>query len=316
MPEYYNNKPLETRIKETNAAAPLITIAIPTHNRAFYILQAVRSVIAQTYQHWELFVADDGSTDDTIELLRSVNDSRIHILELKHTGNIALLRNTAAQAGSGDWIAFLDSDDLWPVNKLELQVAGLQSSGKRWCYGAYELINGKGETNGRSHGSFQPISGWITENILNAEAAVSIGSLMVERTLFDETGGFNTDAGLLYREDYDFALRLSLKAEALALPDLLIRIREHDKRSTNNTTDGYERTAYAFSAFIRLQPGKKPEQTARKRRGYHLTEAAGKNLSQKKYILALKQIYEAFKDGDSTRHIFSTLHSAIIKRKA
>ncbi|HWY34492.1 MAG TPA: glycosyltransferase, partial [Nitrosopumilaceae archaeon] len=77
---------------------PLVTVVIPTYNRIEFVQQAIASVIAQTYIHWELIIVDDGSDDGTAGAINSMNDSHIKVLQLKHSGNIACLRNTGAKA--------------------------------------------------------------------------------------------------------------------------------------------------------------------------------------------------------------------------
>src|SRR5258708_7129899 len=145
----------------TAYADRLVTVVIPTYNRLSLVRLAVASVMAQTYTDWELIVADDGSEDGTGEMIRSMADPRIRVLELPHTGNIAAVRNAGAGAGSGAWIAFLDSDDLWLPGKLEIQLSLLHQEGKRWSYGGFELMNPLGETIPNKAGNYSPQSGWI-----------------------------------------------------------------------------------------------------------------------------------------------------------
>lgn len=98
---------------------PLISIIVPTYNRAGYIEEALDSVKKQTFTDYEIIVVDDGSTDNTKEILE--NYSGIRYLLLEH-GGIATARNAAVKAARGKWIAFLDSDDLWKEDKLQKQV--------------------------------------------------------------------------------------------------------------------------------------------------------------------------------------------------
>ena len=293
---------------------PLISIVIPTYNRELLLQKAIASVLAQTYTSWELIVVDDGSTDDTAEIIYSLKDSRIQLLALPHMGNIASLRNAGAKAGSGEWIAFLDSDDEWVSNKLEIQLSLLLQEKKRWSYGGYELINEVSQTIPDKSGTFRPVSGWIARPLITTEVAVNIGSLMVERKLFYEMGGFNTEPKLLYREDYELALRLALRTEALAVPDLLVRIREHPHRSTNASDDGYERTAFVYQHFINSHPGNGLEQLARRRMAFHLAEIAVNCMKNGKYFPATHQLAKAFVNGDSLRHLFSAIRRGIIAR--
>lgn len=293
-------------------SSPLISIVIPTYNRVVLLQKAIASVVAQTYTNWELIVVDDGSTDGTAEIIYSIKDSRILLLPLPHAGNIASLRNAGAKAGSGEWIAFLDSDDEWVSNKLEIQLPLLLQEKKRWSYGGYELIDEASQTIPGKYGTFRAVSGWIARPLITTEVAVNIGSLMIERKFFNEVGGFNTAPKLLYREDYELALRLALKAEALAVPGLLVRVREHAQRSTNAFDDGYGQTAFVYQHFLNSHPGNELERLARKRMAYHLAEIAVNCMKNGKYFPATRQLAKAFVNGDSIRHLLSAIRRGLI----
>jgi len=286
---------------------------IPTYNRLLLVQQAIASVVAQTYTNWELIVADDGSDDGTTEAIRSLNNSLISVLHLQHSGNIAITRNAGARAGSGPWIAFLDSDDVWVPRRLEIQIQKLLREGKNWGYGGFELMNKEMRTIPNKAGIFRPLSGWIAKEVLTTEASVAIGTLLLERALFDEVGGFNADPELLYREDYELVLRLSLKAETLAIPDILVRIREHEGRSTNAFDYAHERTASVYEHFIRSRPERALVKIARRRMAGELAESAVKNIKQKKYLLATKILGRAMTNGDRWRHLLSVVRRGFAK---
>jgi glycosyltransferase involved in cell wall biosynthesis len=293
---------------------PLISIVIPTYNRGLLLQKAVASVLAQTYKYWELIVADDGSTDDTSEMIHSLQDSRIHLLALSHSGNIASLRNAGAKASSGEWIAFLDSDDEWVSHKLEIQLRLLLYEKKQWSYGGYELMDETSQTIGYKSGISRPVSGWIARPLITTEVAVNIGSLMVDRRLFDDVGGFNTEPKLLYREDYELALRLALKAEALAVPEVLLRVREHTNRTTNAFDDGHARTAFVYEHFLNSKPGNKLERLARRRMAHHLAEIAVNCIKKGKYFPAIRQLIKALAHRDRLRHLLSVIRRGSIAR--
>ena len=101
----------------------LVSIIIPTYNRGHLIQDTIESVQNQTYIHWELIIIDDGSTDNTEHVVKQLRDSRIHYYSIEHCGIIGKVRNTGMQFTKGDYIAFLDSDDLWVPNKLSFQLA-------------------------------------------------------------------------------------------------------------------------------------------------------------------------------------------------
>jgi glycosyltransferase involved in cell wall biosynthesis len=294
---------------------PLITVVIATYNRSSLVREAIASVLAQTLTHWELIIADDGSQDDTVGMIRAMTDPRIRVLGLPHTGLIAAVRNAGAAVGSGPWICFLDSDDTWSPQKLEIQLALLERDGRRWAYGGFGLANGAGEETATRAGRYIPHSGWILKELLTCEASVNIGTLMVDRTLFNELGGFDTEPLLNYREDYDLALRLAMKEEASSSPGLLMRVREHPGRVTNSFDNGNERSAYVYRHFIKRQPGKEWEAIAKRQLAFHLAEAAVKSRRAGQFSNAARQWVQAWQTGDSWKHLFSTFRRAILARK-
>jgi glycosyltransferase involved in cell wall biosynthesis len=293
---------------------PLVTIVIPTYNRLLLVQQAIASVVAQTYTNWELIIADDGSDDRTSEMIIAMNDSRIKVVTLVHSGNIAALRNMAVSKGKGEWLAFLDSDDIWMPGKLEIQLFFLLQEKKRWGYGGYELMNNEMQVIPAKAGKYRPISGWIIEDVLSTEASVNIGTLMVERTLFEEVGGFNMSAELLYREDYELVIRLSLKSEAVAVSELLMRVREHAGRATNAFGYGNDRTVAVYEYFIRTNPEKHLAKIATRRLASELAESAIIRIRKKEYLKAIKRLGKALKYGDGARHLLSVIRRGLIKQ--
>ena len=115
----------------------LVSIIMPTYNCGRFIAEAIQSVLAQTYQAWELIIVDDGSTDNTADIVASFPDPRIHYLCNEQNIGAALTRNKALREASGRYIAFLDSDDLWAPTKLERQIAFMQQNGYLFTYTAF-----------------------------------------------------------------------------------------------------------------------------------------------------------------------------------
>jgi glycosyltransferase involved in cell wall biosynthesis len=294
---------------------PLISVIIPAYNRLPLLQQAIESVIAQTYTNWELLIIDDGSTDGTKKAIETSDDLRIRIFSGPHCGNIAALRNAGVSVASGEWVAFLDSDDMWVPEKLERQLQILQQTGRSWSYGRFELMNETGEFIPARSGKYIAHSGWITKELLTSQASVNIGSLMLQRKLFEEMNGFNTKTELILREDYEFALRLSLKAEASAVDELLVKVREHPGRSTNVILDGYKRAAFVYEYFAKNCHDSELKKIARHRQAHHETEMAVKNMQQKKYGQAFIQFSKACWRGDKLRHLLSGFRRSIFTKK-
>ena len=293
---------------------PLVTIVIPTYNRLRLVQQAIASVVAQTYTNWELIIADDGSDDRTSETIIAMNDSRIKVVELAHSGNIAALRNMAVSKGKGEWLAFLDSDDIWMARKLEIQLFFLLQEKNRWSYGGYELMNDEMQAIPAKAGKYRPISGWIIKDVLTTEASVNIGTLMVERTLFEEVGGFNISTELLYREDYELVIRLSLQSEALAVSELLMRVREHAGRATNAFGYGNDRTVAVYEYFIRTNPEKQLAKIAKRRLAGELAESAIVRIKKKEYLKAIKRLGKALIYGVRVRQLLSVVRRGLTKQ--
>jgi glycosyltransferase involved in cell wall biosynthesis len=233
---------------------PLVTIVIPTWNRLPLVEEAVTSVIAQSYPHWELIVVDDGSTDGTGDRLRALGDSRIRVLSQPHRGHLGQLRNRAAAAGAGELIAFLDSDDIWLPQKLQMQVRALSESDAGWCYAGFEMMDATGRTIPMRTGEFRALSGWIVREVLAYKVAIAMPTLLVRRQLFEAVGGFSKDPRLTTREDHEMNLRLALKAAVVAVPDILVRVRDHPGRTTALTAYPYEQGALAYELFLAGKP--------------------------------------------------------------
>jgi len=284
---------------------PLVTIVIPVLNREDLLPDAIRSVIEQTHSNWELFVVDDGSTDHTVEIARSFSDPRINVMVLPHNGNIGKLRNIGAQAGTGKWITFLDSDDLWVRERIEVQLKALEKESKLWGFGAHQVVDENGKAFSIQHRQEKSASGWVTRDLITCRTSASIGSIMVKRSLFESVCGFSCDPELLFREDYELAIRLSASAEALVSDEVLVLVREHSNRSTHQFDEGHLRTAQTCEHLIHYFEDEEYRQLLRKKKAYHLAEASVQSCKKKKFAFAGKQVWEALVEGDNLGHIIS-----------
>lgn len=119
----------------------LVSIIMPSWNTGRYIAESIQSVLNQTYRNWELIIVDDCSMDNTDQVVASFRDDRIRYLHNKHNSGAALTRNYALREARGEWIAFLDSDDLWTPKKLEHQIGFMRGNGYVLSYTEYEKID-------------------------------------------------------------------------------------------------------------------------------------------------------------------------------
>jgi glycosyltransferase involved in cell wall biosynthesis len=287
-----------------------VTVVIPTYNRAVLLKKAISSVLSQTYSNFELVIADDGSTDDTAGIFSAIKDKRIRYLPLSHTGHLGKVRNAGAFAGKGEWIAFLDADDTWLPGKLEKQFALVKSSGRRWCYSGFVHVDELGNVIPPRAGAFHPCSGNITASLLKNDATVVICTVLVERKLFEETGGFSTDERLKLRGDYELALRLSVLAEAIASPEILVRVLEHANRVTHSVPDPFERSAMPYRLFLEYANDPLLRKIATQRLAYLLSEAAVRRSAAGQHRKAIRHLRHAA-GRDNYRHWLSAVYRSV-----
>ena len=132
---------------DRNHATPLVSVIMPAYNAASFIEEAIGSVIAQTVTDWELVVIDDRSTDDTFAMAQRcvADDPRIRLLKNDTNMGVAKTRNRGIALSNGQYIAFLDSDDVWRGDKLEKQLEKVKKTGAGICYCSYGIIGASGE---------------------------------------------------------------------------------------------------------------------------------------------------------------------------
>ena len=130
---------------------PLVSIIMPCYNAERYIAQSIESVLAQTYDNWELIITDDGSTDKSVEIVQSYcdKDKRIQLEVSEINLGPGTTRNKSIGRARGQYIAFLDDDDLWTPDKLEKQIAFMTENQYGFTFTGYEMINENGNTSGR-----------------------------------------------------------------------------------------------------------------------------------------------------------------------
>jgi glycosyltransferase involved in cell wall biosynthesis len=210
---------------------------MPAYNSASFIKETITGVINQDYGNWELIIVDDGSTDDTANIVQSI-DPRIQLIQQQNSG-IAAARNTGVQNSNGQLIAFLDHDDLWHPNKLSSQVKAINahpeagivySIFKRWdpqfppefddISIDYSLIDNER-------------SGWIYPLLLQTNW-VLFSTAVFHREVFDKIGLFDTN--MPPADDWELAIRASRHYQFLMLSQPLVLYRVHPKQTSKRLT--------------------------------------------------------------------------------
>jgi glycosyltransferase involved in cell wall biosynthesis len=216
---------------------PFISVVIPTYNRAQRTIAAIESVLAQTYPNREIIVIDDGSTDGSSEAIQRFLSQRtnhndqaqqIHYFNQANQGPSAA-RNGGIERARGEYIAFLDSDDVWLPEKLEWQVRAIEQFKNECgaCFTDAQLVEDSGEeaSTFRSWGRhYEQITGVEPEAVrllARSFCGFWVSTLLVRTELIERVGGF--DPAVLYAEDRDFYFRLSLVTSLAYVNRLLVR---------------------------------------------------------------------------------------------
>ena len=204
-------------MSKLSCSALKISVIIPTHNRAHLLLRAIESVLAQTLKPIEVIIVDDGSTDATAELVSSCFP-QCHCVYQENQG-VSSARNHGIRIASGDWFAFLDSDDEWLPGKLAAQQEQLSANtAHRLCHTEEIWIrNGKRVNAMLKHAKS---GGHIFEKCLPL-CVISPSAAMIHRSIFEEIGTF--DESLPACEDYDMWLRICSRESVGFVEEALIR---------------------------------------------------------------------------------------------
>lgn len=126
---------------------PLVSIITPSFNSAKFIAETIQSVQNQTYQHWEMIIVDDCSSDETVSIIQEIanKDSRIQLIKLEKNSGTGIARSTALEKATGKFIAFLDADDLWKPKKLDKQIDFMKANNLPFTFSFYDCINEAGQ---------------------------------------------------------------------------------------------------------------------------------------------------------------------------
>lgn len=209
---------------------PKVSVVIPAYNAIAHLPETLDSVQQQSFQNFELLIVDDGSTDGTSEWVASLSDSRIRLITQTNSG-CAAARNRGIQAAEGDYIAFLDADDIWEPGKLEKQVRILDNQPfVGLVYTWISHIDGQGQPIEQL--GMPTVEGYVWELIVE-ENPIMCGSVpMVRRACFETVGLL--DQQLRSAEDWDMWIRIARLYEFAVIKEPLVRYRIHAGSKSHN----------------------------------------------------------------------------------
>ncbi len=228
----------------------MVSVIIPTYNRKDTIIRAIESVLNQKYKDTEVIIIDDGSVDNTEDIIKSLYNyllkkDKIRYIRIKHSG-VSKARNTGIKNARGEWIAFLDSDDEWLPDKLQKQMQYLDSSNYLICHTDEIWIkDGKRINQGKKHKKFE---GWFFIPSLRM-CLISPSSVVIHKDVFKNVGYF--DESFKVVEDYELWLRITSRYPVGFLSEkLTVKYGGHSDQLSKNI-DGIERyRMLAIEKFI------------------------------------------------------------------
>lgn len=202
----------------------LVSIIMPCFNGANTIKGSIESVISQSYSNWELLITDDSSTDNSIQIIESFSDERIILLKNTGSRGVANARNFSIQHARGEFIAFLDCDDMWFSSKLFLQLEALKHSGLNVCHSSYVRFKDSGEELG----------------VVNARGLVTFSDMLTGNKIGNLTGIYNCSLlGKFYQkqighEDYLMWFEILKKSNSIGLEFCLASYRVSSSSVSSN----------------------------------------------------------------------------------
>lgn len=201
---------------------PLISIVMPVFNRENVVLEAIKSVVDQVYQNWELIIVDDGSSDRTVEVIQSSNDDgRVSIVQLEVNMGVSSARNAALKKAKGELIAYLDSDNTWDKDYLSIMVCQLHKNQSKGCAYAGQVIHQTCElTNGEKliEEAFLR-AGPFNQALIRNRNFIDLNAFMHRRSLYQTFGGFNEKMKRLV--DWELIVRYTYDERPVYVPALL-----------------------------------------------------------------------------------------------
>lgn len=213
-------------------APPLVSVVIPAHNAEAFLARTLDSVIAQRFSDFEVLIVDHASTDGTREVaMRYITrDPRLRLIALDHDSGLpATSRNRGLEQALGEFVAFLDADDLWHPRKLEEQITALRTHPEAVLSFSLMRVFGRFGPATRAFGIWplRSVASELRAALANGQNPIPCSSVVIRRGALQRLGGFSEDPELRAVEDYDLWLRATAIGELLLVPRVLVSYRYH-----------------------------------------------------------------------------------------
>ena len=220
---------------------PTVSIITPAYNAERFISQTIESVLQQTYPHWEMIIVDDASQDNTVAIVQSYaqQDNRIKLIELATNSGSAVARNTAMEHATGQYLAFLDSDDLWLENKLAEQLRFMQEKDIAFSFTSYVRMR----ENGTTTNAIVEAPSSVGYDDLMKHCVIGCLTVMLDR---DKIGSLKMP-NIRTRQDYAFWLKITRKGYlAYGLPKVLAKYRLVENSISSNKIKAAKQNWYVY----------------------------------------------------------------------
>jgi len=220
-----------------------ISVVMPAYNPGDYLYLAIESLLAQTHSDWECIVVDDGSQEDLSRVEKM--DSRVRLIRQKNKG-ASVARNVAMLASDGEYLALLDSDDVWYPEKLALQIEVLENNAHfGMCHSAHDILNERGEITGPGFGrDIQNYVGLLASNLICASTVVFRRSCLAESGLMDPLLRFN--------HDFDMWLKIAMHHDIGFVPTPQAGYRVHSSNISSNVQESLNEQFDILRSHIRV----------------------------------------------------------------
>jgi glycosyltransferase involved in cell wall biosynthesis len=230
--------------------SPLVSIIIPTFNYAQYLSRALESVLKQTYQNFEVIIIDNHSIDNTDEIVTHYSDTRITYLKVQNKGVIAVSRNAGIKKSKGEWVAFLDSDDYWTVDKLQTCINSMTDN-IDLIYHDLVLVGTFGIFRKRTMNARQLYSPIISDLLVNGNP-LATSSVVVRRSILNRIGGMNESTNMVAAEDFNTWLRVATISERFKYLPKKLGFYQIHSLSTHSNRDMSISLFHGSSDFLKL----------------------------------------------------------------
>jgi len=227
-----------------------VSAIIPAYNAEAFILEAIRSIEAQTYPIDEIIVVDDGSKDGTVAKVEQYGSKRVKLVR-KPNGGSASARNLGIQVACGDVIAFLDADDQWLPQKVEKQIERMQQTGAALVYCGKVWVDEQGRPIVNRDPQVSYPEGEILKDLIQGNYITSTSCVVATRESLAQAGGFDESEIMRNGQDYELWLRMTRTVEVAAVAEELVLYRRHSANVTNNRENYYLAAIYALDSIER-----------------------------------------------------------------